>query len=1338
MDATELLALLRKGFPASHRSGRFNAGVLEGNAFTELFDQLHAPHDLLLLSKDGWQAEGSLMTLRGRTEQTLLGIRTPSVFLRLQPDGERWALLFGLIPPVNWRFSHSFPQHRYDILDTLVCRALVVASTPLDVPANWLHQVTSAQDSKTPGADAGTLHITESPALYGLEANASTLISADRLAEVVAGGSLKVAISLGLLGAPPGGLTEHAPEVVASLPAACASDSTLIQRNETWCAFDQQRRITHAYLALYAFDNDGWSFLPGCVLSDVQLRFSSIRPADNRSIQSFSLGAKFNLGGLPILVNGHLPAATLSGSLDPDVPPPSLQGVVEKLFDHKMDGKLQINRLEFWAQKDSGRYGAALAIAGNWRFDLDLQRYIEFMSLEVELEKTLAGYAGHLGGSFRINEQHAFSIELDFSKDATRIKGEWQSNASSLDFNDMLDALRLPRIGALPGNRTLCLISADFVFDSGTSSFALNFKALLQNANTPGEGTTLSASLVAGKSPEAGMRWGFLCAMDLDLQLELGLDNLPLAGALVPKDTPALRIDQLRLIAASKAVPSIPADSKLAALSKLSLDSGLALAVDLGLGKEQSKTLMVRFGGKKAPPALPSPKPLPATTNHVPPVAAQAEDIEEDLEQDVDKAGWIDVQRTFGPLRIQRIGFSMTDDGALGVALDAGITTRGLGIDLHGLKADMPLQSGSSARFGLAGLGIQFRTPALSISGALNRYQKADEPEEYEGELAISAGTFSATAIGLYTTVKEQPSFVAYTFIGVPLGGPPCFFVTGVAGGLGYNRSLRLPEIDKVGGFPLVRAAMGSANADEAKMGLAEYVKPDPGQDWLAAGVRFTSFKMLDSFALLTVSFGTRSEIALLGRSTLSLPPSPKAKGNNPVVQADLLIKASLQLEEGVLSVNAQLSPASYVFSRDARLTGGFAFYLWFGKNPGAGDFVVTLGGYHPQFKAPPHYPQVPRLGLNWRVSNNLTIKGELYFALTPSLIMAGGLLDATWQSDGVRAWFQVQAHFLMRFKPFTYRISASVSIGVSARVDLWLTSYTLDTRVSANLELWGPDFGGMAVVDLSVVSFTIDFGEKQRPSDAPIKWQEFRESFLPSEVNPPPVAGTKLSTGNALISLSAPAGLLGSATRDDDSLWVVDGADLSLVLGTQVPSTRIEGVSLTDNGGWNRSIGVGPMDKNPGALESVLTVAIIPSGSAWSGEVVLGNVPAGLWGNNRTDMQKPPLVRDALLGLRLRPVAPAVLNALTVAGKELRNPQWRKHALAWSQARPAPRQPVSSDSLAALRASLPEHKQRSAILAALLRQKLPIDDKVELKGLADNAEHVLQHAPLLAGLGSS
>ena len=60
--------------------------------------------------------------------------------------------------------------------------------------------------------------------------------------------------------------------------------------------------------------------------------------------------------------------------------------------------------------------------------------------------------------------------------------------------------------------------------------------------------------------------------------------------------------------------------------------------------------------------------------------------------------------------------------------------------------------------------------------------------------------------------------------------------------------------------------------------------------------------------------------------------------------------------------MQGQLTDNSWLLVDDVRLTGGFAYVTWF-KGPHRGEFVLTLGGYHPDFHRD-GYPVVPRLGL--------------------------------------------------------------------------------------------------------------------------------------------------------------------------------------------------------------------------------------------------------------------------------------------------------------------------------------------------------------------------------------
>ncbi len=63
----------------------------------------------------------------------------------------------------------------------------------------------------------------------------------------------------------------------------------------------------------------------------------------------------------------------------------------------------------------------------------------------------------------------------------------------------------------------------------------------------------------------------------------------------------------------------------------------------------------------------------------------------------------------------------------------------------------------------------------------------------------------------------------------------------------------------------------------------------------------------------------------------------------------------------------------SHVYVPSAHLTGMGSFYSWFPPNSHAGDWVVTIGGYHRAYNPPSHYPQnLARLGLSFVVGDNV------------------------------------------------------------------------------------------------------------------------------------------------------------------------------------------------------------------------------------------------------------------------------------------------------------------------------------------------------------------------------
>ncbi|MBV1920706.1 MAG: hypothetical protein KUG73_08475, partial [Pseudomonadales bacterium] len=469
---------------------------------------------------------------------------------------------------------------------------------------------------------------------------------------------------------------------------------------------------------------------------------------------------------------------------------------------------------------------------------------------------------------------------------------------------------------------------------------------------------------------------------------------------------------------------------------------------------------------------------------------------------------WFPIQKTFGPIHIGQIGVKWHDSGnepgnkALEILLDGGVSLAGLNVYVDDLGVRIPIASASDLStwsLGLKGLGVSYVGGGVKISGALLR----DNPEgtAYSGAVLVEVSGKTFTAIGSYAKDPVTSMFV-FVLLPITIGGPPYFFITGLAGGFGYNRGLNVPPVEDIPEFPLIEAARGSSafsnNPLSALSRLGDAVPVKRGSYWIAGGIKFSSFELAKSTALAYILLDRGFEVGILGITRMELPEE------NPLVNLELALKARFSTRDGVLSVEARLSDNSWLFDRDCRLTGGFAFYVWFG-GLNQGDFVITVGGYHHRFNKPSHYPDVPRLGFNWRVSSKVTIKGESYFALTPSAVMAGGLLEAVYKSGNLKAWFKAWAHFLIAWKPFAYAIGFGISIGVSYRLRINLLfgsiTKTFKVELGASVEIWGPKFSGIATINWWVISFDVRFGGNvgKDKKDA-ISWDIFRKEFLPED----------------------------------------------------------------------------------------------------------------------------------------------------------------------------------------------------------------------------------------------
>ena len=472
-----------------------------------------------------------------------------------------------------------------------------------------------------------------------------------------------------------------------------------------------------------------------------------------------------------------------------------------------------------------------------------------------------------------------------------------------------------------------------------------------------------------------------------------------------------------------------------------------------------------------------------------------------------DNGVWLNIQKSFGPLYFDKVGLVYTK-GEMRLTPKFIIEVSRFTLALNGLY----ISSGLTAfkpHFNLDGFGLELKTRSLEMGGAFLVAHGAEGQNNYDEYLGIVTVSFqkkvgpalALSAIGSFTDYQNSDQFALFLYLAAdyPFGGPPFFFVTGISGGFGYNHDLIIPPLEDIKKFPLVTEALkGPQKIDPDQTGeiitekleaLNKYIPPSIGSGFGALGLKFTGCKIVDGFGLITLGISQNEfEINLLGIATMMLPT--KLKDNyEPIAMAELAIAGRFNPMEGVILIQGQLTENSYIFSRNCRLTGGFAYGLWF-----LGDFVFTQGGYHPRFQVPDYYPNVPRLGLNWQIDSHSHITAQAYFAICGHGIMAGGLMDIRYQLGSVWAHFEAGLDLLLGWAPYHYDVNVycSVRVGVGA----------LSVGLGMGVHIWGPDFGGKLELRVFVCKVTIKIGDQSSIYPVPIKWDEFEDTFLPEPEN--------------------------------------------------------------------------------------------------------------------------------------------------------------------------------------------------------------------------------------------
>uniref|UniRef100_UPI001C5F645C DUF6603 domain-containing protein n=1 Tax=Nonomuraea rhizosphaerae TaxID=2665663 RepID=UPI001C5F645C len=288
-----------------------------------------------------------------------------------------------------------------------------------------------------------------------------------------------------------------------------------------------------------------------------------------------------------------------------------------------------------------------------------------------------------LRGGLLIGEQF-FDVEIDLDAADKKLTASWTGWGQPLGFADVAAAFGWTSMPSVPSDLDLGLTAATLIYDFSDDSLAFG-------AQSRTYGDLSFATLKTGQTRV------WVCC--LASGQTFSLSDLPLVGDELA-EIENVSIGDLQVLIAGAPIPDPSALNGLIG----GLGADYPLLPSTGVPGTLLVSAVLQLGGDRLPVSvgLGGPSGLRA------PAPASSDGVT-----------WFTVQRSFGPVSINRIGvLYQSSEQALWFELDATLAFGPLTFDLQGLGVGSPL-TGFAPEFCLQGLGVAYRQPPLEIAGTL-------------------------------------------------------------------------------------------------------------------------------------------------------------------------------------------------------------------------------------------------------------------------------------------------------------------------------------------------------------------------------------------------------------------------------------------------------------------------------------------------------------------------------------------------------------------------------------------------------------------------------------------
>jgi hypothetical protein len=348
----------------------------------------------------------------------------------------------------------------------------------------------------------------------------------------------------------------------------------------------------------------------------------------------------------------------------------------------------------------------------------------------------------------------------------------------------------------------------------------------------------------------------------------------------------------------------------------------------------------------------------------------------------------------------------------------------------------------------------------------------------YAGILQLTlAGFLGVTAIGLIDTKMPDGSagfslliiITADFGAGLELGFG--FTLLAVGGLLGLNRGMNFQAIlDGVRTNAITSVMFPQnviANATRIISDLQSFFPPQPGTfligPMLKIGWGEPTLASLSVGVIIEIPPG---DIAILGVIRLALPADDVA-----ILVLQVNFAGAIEVDKQRIYFFASLFDSHVLF---VTIDGSMGLLVAYGDDP---NFIVSVGGFHPQFAPPPlPFPTPQRISLNLINESFARIHADGYFAVTSNTVQFGTHADYFFGFSALNVQGASSFDALIQFSPFHFTVSFSTSFSVNV---FGIGVY----GVGISLTVEGPTpWHASGTASLSFFFFSVDIGIATSP----------------------------------------------------------------------------------------------------------------------------------------------------------------------------------------------------------------------------------------------------------------